>query len=338
MGFKTNIEGQEKSVNRKAGKRMNFLFTDEIPNEAFLVFKDNSEQVVRVLPPWSAEGLIMKTVEAFVYFPIGDEQYSFCAPSFFNMADPFTKVSKEIFDLGRDVWNTDAYKSDLKKVRSQKVHYANVLVPPDWNKVLLMKCPEDVKNDFLKYMKNPSYGDIADEENGIDFTITTVGSKKMRKYSAMPERNSRSILGNPCLDQLFNLDKIFAPPPVELFVKAFVSIDFTKYIVSNSVKRMLRGEYGIDYDEARARVKAELGAPQDTNPADFDRSELVDGQLELPNGVPVSEVSAESAPLPEVRGNADREANVKARLQEARMRKLQQEQAAAGKDDSDVPF
>jgi len=254
MSFTLNPTKQISVMNQKGGERKNFIFIDSIRTDQFLSFPDNGSTTVRFLPPWSAESIILKPMDTF--WNKSDKDFSFCAPGAFGMYDPFKAVTMDIFSFGKDVWSKE-YKTDLAVVNSQKHFYANVLQCPQRDAVKIVRIPVKLATQLEQILESGMYGNISDPETGIDIIVNTSGEKRNRTYIALPSPKPNSILGNAALDNLNNLDSIFAPPPEDVLIRSFLSCVFPKYIVSEKIKKELMRAYGVDYDRDRAKLMNE---------------------------------------------------------------------------------
>lgn len=181
---------------------------------------------VRVLPPWSEEGLLSKEIYTHFRLPPGNTTCVDIGKSYpeLGMDGPIAEVIDEFSEV-LDVW----------KLKSKATPKINVYLPDcevnqdneeldksQLGKVLIASPSVGVYNDIIKKISNPRIGDITDPNEGYYITIEKVVGAKWQDTAynvelipgACPihddEDEQEKILAS-----LHDLDKMFPPPDDE---------------------------------------------------------------------------------------------------------------------------
>lgn len=170
---------------------------------------------LRLLPPWSAKGLIFKKV--LKHFEIPPEKQIFTCqhtwPDKFDLC-----LSCEALDKVQAQFP----EADLGRQRSTPNYYANVIDRDDEEKgVQLCRFSSSVYNWIMLQLDNPKIGDITDYEKGYDLVIDKTEKRRKGggtyvKYTcsfipgASPLHESDEAV-TTWLTNLFDLDKVFRP-------------------------------------------------------------------------------------------------------------------------------
>jgi hypothetical protein len=180
----------------------------------------NGENNLRILPPWSAKGLVFKKVLSHFEIP-PERSIVKCMdtwPDKFDLCYTCEAIDKVIAQLP---------ELDLGRQKNSTHFYANVIDRDEEEKgVQVCRFTSGVYNWLVLQMDNPKIGDITDYEQGFDIIITK--SEKPRKKGKGTQTNySCSFVPRPCplhetdeamaqwLQSLFDLDRVFGPPDDE---------------------------------------------------------------------------------------------------------------------------
>lgn len=171
--------------------------------------------ILRILPPWSARGLIALTVynHRIEYMEPGSR---FTKYSWVCLNRTFGKRCNICEGLNSYHLDTEEYGAN------ERVFYANALVIQDpeygrksdatapWTHVLI-KLPKTVHDWVISQITNPAVGDITDVESGIDIMVTKTGSGLDTRYSTTLSPNGRTAIPDTVLNslELYDLDSIF---------------------------------------------------------------------------------------------------------------------------------
>jgi hypothetical protein len=174
------------------------------------------ENNLRILPPWSAKGMVFKRV--FTHFEIPPEKSVF--KCMLTWPDKFESC---LICDGLDRVQSLFPEMDLGRQRYTMHYYANVIDRDEEEKgVQVCRFTGSIYNWLVLQMDNPKIGDITDYEKGYDVVITkTVRPRKKGKGDQI--KYSCSFIPNSCplhesdeavakwLSTLFDLDRVFGP-------------------------------------------------------------------------------------------------------------------------------
>jgi len=176
----------------------------------------SGENVMRILPPWGARGLIAKPILTHFNIPPKDEitKCLLTWPDKFEKCPICMRIEKILkalpaLDLGRQEATTH--------------YYANVIDREDEGEgVQLVRFTPGIYNWLMLQMDNPKIGDLTDVEEGYDITITK-SEKKRKGGKGSFTQYSNSFLPKPCplhedqekvdewIGQMYNIDRVYGP-------------------------------------------------------------------------------------------------------------------------------
>jgi len=251
MAFKYNPEAQAKY----SPVSNNFL-KNVTKEQTFVLASDKSgEYKIRILPPWSAEGIYAKST--MIHYSLGgDGKGSFVCP---NMVEVGTCLFCNTYMSLRSEY--DKFKADLSVISAKRRYYSNVL---DMNHpssgVLVFPFGIRIYKFLQKYQDSGDYGDITDLEEGRNLSISrTVEGKSVTDIVLVNPKIS-NISDYVSDDMLHNLDDILPEPDYELMEKSFNSHPWKVY---NPVKKSLRHSV----QEQQHEVDDEPSDPEEHKPA-----------------------------------------------------------------------
>lgn len=192
--FKVNKEKMQEEY-KKEVKREN-------PNKsAFpILFLKEGETKLRVLPPWSAEGVWYRKTHEHPAYVNGFFNPVACPKKMANQPCPFCEESDRLYKLGGEE-NIEA----AKKFRWSTKFFMNIVVhdSPDKERgnlnvgVQVLKVGKKILDQILNYDQDASegWGDITDLENGYDLKITRRGNEQYNtEYTVMAAKNPTNIV------------------------------------------------------------------------------------------------------------------------------------------------
>jgi hypothetical protein len=171
---------------------------------------------LRLLPPWSAKGLVFKRLWSHFELPPEKSIYK-CLDSWpdkHNMCFFCEAIDRVVAQLP---------ELDLGRQGASLQYYGNVIDRDEEDKgVQVCRFTPATYNWITLQMDNPKIGDITDYEQGFDLIINK--SKKPRKGGGDTTKYTCSFVPRPCplhetdqavaewLSNLFDLDRVFGPP------------------------------------------------------------------------------------------------------------------------------
>lgn len=184
----------------------------------------SGKTVLRILPPWSSEGLWFKRVQKY-FFAIDGEYYTFISPRVNGGRDP-------IYAYARKLKNSDdvAQQEKAKDFFPATKYFVNavVLASPDGvslkDGVQVFELPMKVKESLVELDTDADAGfaDITNLERGFNVIINKNGKGFNTSYTVQPVRQPSNILETAkeqSVDtsgwELFNLDNAAKPASEE---------------------------------------------------------------------------------------------------------------------------
>lgn len=220
--YKFNPKAQEKEA---PGARSSFISS--------IVPEDNrwnpgeGKYTIRILPPWSVDGLIAKKIQ--VYYKAGRDAITFVSPEFFEQDTcPFVHAYKQIRNkISGDKGGYDRHKDDISLCRPVNRWYANVVVMDEVSKgCQLWGFGSKAYEQIMNLVDTGEYGDISDPENGTNLLLTLSPGTYGLTPIVHAVRNDSPLANMDWLDQMYDLDNIWEQPDIEDVKKAYVTTQF----------------------------------------------------------------------------------------------------------------
>jgi hypothetical protein len=179
--------------------------------------KQDSTSVLRVLPPWSHEGLFARATA--IHWRVGINSIAFVCPNtVFENECLFCRTKQQF----RSEW--EKYQADLTVIGARDRYYSNIinLQNPGAGPLVFGYGPQ-IYGFLLQFQQSGQFGDITDPMYGRDINISrTVRGKKIVDV-VYPSGQPTSIMNPEWLDQMTDLDTILPEPDLEAMVKAWKS-------------------------------------------------------------------------------------------------------------------
>jgi hypothetical protein len=182
---------------------------------------------IRILPPWSEEGLIAKKIIA--YYKAGSSQMTFISPDFFEQGTcPFVHAYKQIrHHIQGDKGGYDRHKDDITMVRPVNRWYANVVVMEEMSKgSQVWGFGKNAYEQIMALLEGGSYGDISDPEEGTNLMLQLTPGQYGLTPILHAMRDITPLANKDWLDQIYDLDNIWVQPSIEEVKKAYLSCEF----------------------------------------------------------------------------------------------------------------
>jgi hypothetical protein len=131
------------------------------------------KNVVRILPPWSDNGLWYK--EATLHYGLKNEEgkeRGYPCLKMFDKDCPICEKREELLAGSKED------KKVGEKLRARTKFYTNVLIPAT-GKVMIWGFSQKTLGTLLSYCGDPDYGDISSPEEGFDVIINRTGTGKL---------------------------------------------------------------------------------------------------------------------------------------------------------------
>lgn len=222
---------------------------------------------IRILPPWSKEGLAFK--ELVVHFSVGpDKRTVGCLRKFGKkcfICEMVDKLKSE----------EDTESKELAKRMTRKNRYMwNILDLRDLKSgVQVLSCGVRLFEGVWVYFADEDWGDIVHPDKGYNLVVTRVGSGLNTKYSVLarrkPEKMPMLLDTSSPLDSLYDLDAVF---PIS-------SYEEQKQIFEGFVESALEEE-----EEAEEREVVEKEEVEEVGEENAIESVPVKGKVEKPVG------------------------------------------------------
>jgi hypothetical protein len=212
--FAYNKDNQSKVVSNQSEP-----FLKGVPKQKQFALdtKQDCQSIIRILPPWSAEGIF--ALGTSVHWRVGVQSAAFICPN--TVAEdkcPFCRVRAQY----RGEW--EKYQADLVIIGAKDRYYSNVinLQNPNLGPLVFGYGPQIYS--FLKqFQESGQFGDITDPMQGRDINIArSVRGKKITDV-VYPSGMPTPLMNPEWLDQMTNLDTILPEPDFELVDKCFKS-------------------------------------------------------------------------------------------------------------------
>jgi hypothetical protein len=178
------------------------------------------ENIIRVLPPWNAQGFIGK--KTLTHFDVPPNKS--LAKCLLTWPDKFDSCP---IDDNLEKIQRALPTSDLSRVGAATHYQLNVIDRDDEESgVCICRVTPGIYNWIMLQMDNPKIGDITDIAEGFDLIITK-NEKKRKSGSGTYTNYSCSFVPRPSplaesdeqanewLSQMFDLDRVFGPPREE---------------------------------------------------------------------------------------------------------------------------
>lgn len=227
-------------------------------------YKFQSQNKLRVLPPWSAKGYIAKRVLSHYQLP-PERKFAFCLHTWPDKFDgcPVCDAIAEILshmevNLGRQEYSAHHYINVIDRNNEDKGVQIARITPKTYNWIVLQMDNEDI-------------GDLTDIERGFDLVIDvqkkTNGSFEFLDYvpSFRPERrplHEDEAVMSKWLDGIWDLDKVYPSPDTN---KVSTYRQYAEAMRSFYLKRSANGSRKETSDTAKPdTVKPDRGSKPET--------------------------------------------------------------------------
>lgn len=207
MAFKYNADAQQK-ISPDGESFLN------IPKEKLFI-PQAGQYKLRILPPWSPQGLFAKY--ARIHWGVGSSlMRTVCPDMLVQGSCPFCVSYHQM----RSDFNT--FKEDIQVVRPIDRFYTNTYNLGEPQRGVIIWSFGKIIYRLIKGIQDSGdFGDITDEENGSDLTLTRTGQGRNVQDTIYPVRQP-SKLANPTLvDSLFDLDTILKDPDIDELMAAW---------------------------------------------------------------------------------------------------------------------
>lgn len=186
------VRAQQTQFQAKADKR----------GRRWYKFKDGMN-VVRILPPWSDEGLFAK--DAGYHYNVAAKTAVACPKVCKNKPCPVCETASELFKSKRP--------EDIalaRKIGSKSRYFLNVLDRDAKDgKVYILGVGPQIYEQVLQIFSDKDYGDITDLESGWDLKIVKEGEGMETKYKVLPAKApSKVIKWDDKKKELCDFDKL----------------------------------------------------------------------------------------------------------------------------------
>lgn len=220
--YKYNPDAQKKEA---PSNRTSFI-SNVVPEDNRWTPGEGTHKI-RILPPWSEEGLIAKKIQ--VYYKAGRDQLTFISPDFFEEETcPFIHAYKQIYKkIAGDKGGYDRHKDDIRNVRPVNRWYANVIVIDEISKgVQLWGFGKKAYEQIMNLYEIGEYGDVTDPDDGSILLLTLSPDTYGLTPTVHPARQSSPLANMEWLDQMYDLDNIWIRPDIEAVKKAYLTTPF----------------------------------------------------------------------------------------------------------------
>lgn len=219
----------------------------EIGSGSFFKPKEG-KNTVRILPPWSEEGLWYK--EGVIHYGLknkdGKERGYACLKQF-DKDCPICEKREELAKQGAEG------KELADRLRGRVKFYANVL---DYKvgKVVIWGFSAKILSTLLSYCSDPDFGDISDPEKGYDVIVERTGTGQTdTRYAVRCRPKPTALEGDTWEDGIKDLDTaVIEEPDVE------------------KLEELLEGKFG---DELPKKSKGKKAEDEDDDDDDDEEEE-----------------------------------------------------------------
>ena len=150
------------------------------------------KSIVRILPPWSADGLWYK--EAVLHYGMTNEdgkERGYACLKMFEKKCPFCRKYEELSK------GSPEDRKIAERIKPRIKFYTNILELRS-GKVMIWGFSQKTLGILLSYCSDPDYGDISHPENGFDIVIERTGTSRTdTRYSirCRPKPSEISVEG-----------------------------------------------------------------------------------------------------------------------------------------------
>jgi hypothetical protein len=192
--------------------------------------KTSEDNGVRILPPWSAEGMFAKVTT--LHYNVGINRTTFVCPNLHNEgACDFCGT------VARLRSEYDKYKLDITEAGGKTRAYSNVLNTKLPNQgPFVFSYGTKIFFPIKKIQDSGEYGDICDPMEGRDIFIDRLVHGKNNFADTVRPGGKPSMITNvDALDNLFDLDTILPETDMDAFHRAFKSHPWKVYNAPTTV-------------------------------------------------------------------------------------------------------
>jgi len=173
--------------------------------------KSDGDYEVRLMPPWSSEGIFAKGT-IIHYFVGAEKQIVICPNTLGPNLCPFCRVHSEIK-------SDKMYLADTEAIRPNWRYYSNVVDMKNPGRgVLLWSYGPQIFFPIKKVQDSGRWGDVTNPLEGYDFLISRQVRGKVTD-AVNPAPQPSHLLDDRWLDQRFNIDEV-VPEADEALVKS----------------------------------------------------------------------------------------------------------------------
>jgi len=214
--------------------------------------KSDGDYEVRLMPPWSAEGVFAKGTIVH-YFVGAERQIVVCPNTQGPNLCPFCRVHSEIK-------SDKMYLADTEAIRPNYRYYSNVVDMKNPGRgVLLWSYGPQIFFPIKKVQDSGRWGDVTNPLEGYDFIISRQVRGKVTD-AVNPAPQPSHLLDDRWLDQRFNIDEV-VPEADEALVKSlFASHPWKVY----EPRGTLRAANTLDKPVAAQQPQEVNGTSDDT--------------------------------------------------------------------------
>jgi hypothetical protein len=174
---------------------------EELGSGTFFKAK-GGKNTIRILPPWSAEGIWYK--EATMHYSLVNEQGQERVYPCLKMFDEECPVCNQA-DLMREGSKEDQKAAD--RLRPRTKYFANIIDRKS-GKVMIWSFSAKILGVLLSYCGDPDYGDLTHPEEGFDVIIERTGTGMLdTRYNIRVRPRPSAIDIEGWENKLFDLDK-----------------------------------------------------------------------------------------------------------------------------------
>lgn len=167
----------------------------------------SGENRIRILPPWSPEGMFYKRL--YVHFRVGADNRMVVCPSKtsgYKSPCPICEYIDKNLHSGSIQEQSEASEMFA---RQQFLYNIVDLRDPD-SGVHVYSSGVKVWNMLINFFNSEDYGDFTDPETGRDILLTKQGEGRQTTYIIIPSVKQTAIANPEWLDQLHDLDKFLS--------------------------------------------------------------------------------------------------------------------------------
>jgi len=197
-------------------------YIKNVPQERQFSPKADTKHRIRIMPPWSPLGVIVKHMK--MHYRVGQAQVTFLCPDNFGDECPFCQT----YAILRKEY--DKYKPDVDSARPANRYWSNIIFMDQKQLgVMVYSYGWTVHKMIFEIQETGMYGDISDPSTGHDLMLVRSGQGRAARDAIYADPTSGKLEDPKWLDQIFDLDTIFVKPNMAIIEAAFKSQPWKVY-------------------------------------------------------------------------------------------------------------